>query len=180
MSTPDPTKTDPILADMKKCPPYPGRSAFGYGFSRLPYSKDTYCGKQTGGDGVLNAFFKVVGAAETVGYAVDRVAFTSIANHLNAYRWYLLEYMRLCGIKSNPCVSHDYILTTALRTMGKLFRGQKAVGELKDPMLDAIQKARPDFPPYQYYYDRVQRMGTKKGGTRRRKCRARKTRRRPF
>jgi len=184
---------DPILSNMKDISAYPGRSAFSINwggnsmFSVKIYPKDTWCDKrkgakqkQRGGD-LLNTLFKVVGAVETAALVVDVIAFQLIDQVFNAYRWYLLEYMRLCGIQSDPCVRHDYILTTKLRTTGKLFRGQGAFQELDDPIINAIRKARPSFPLYSYYLEEVNRMGKKKqGGTRRQKPRARTTRRKLF
>ena len=191
---------DPILSNMKNIASYPGRSSFrmDWGgssmFSVLRYPNDTICdtrkGKEQGqgqrnipqkGGGVLNTLFKVVGAVETAAYVVDRVAFYSIDQIFNAYRWYLLEYMRLAEIQSSPCVRHDYIMTSKLRTTGKLFRGRGAFSQLDDPVIQALLKARPSFPPYEFYLKEVTSMGKKQqGGTRRRKPNARMTRRKLF
>ena len=181
---------DPILSNMKNIAPYPGRSAFrmDWGgsstFSVLQYSKDTGCkgppsNPQKGG-GLLDTLFKVVGVVSAGAFAVDMIAFMSIDQIFNAYRWYLLKYMRLAEIQSSPCVRHDYIMTTKLRTSGKLLRGRGAFSQLEDPLIQALRKARPSFPPYSYYLKEVEDMRTKKGGTRRRKAKGRKTRRHPF
>jgi hypothetical protein len=189
----DPVKdgNDSVLSNMKNISNYPGRTAFSVNwqkdtFSVLKFPNDTWCDKkkpkqaQPGG-GILDTLFKVVGAAETAAYVVDRVAFYSIDLIFNAYRWYLLEYMRLCGIQSNPCVRHDYILTTKLRTTGKWLRGKGTFSQLEDPIIMALRKARPSFPPYSFYLKEVDTMGKKqKGGTRRQKPRVQKTRRRSF
>jgi hypothetical protein len=130
------------------------------------------------GGGILDTLFKVVRVAETAAYVVDRVAFYTIDQIFNAYRWYLLEYMRLAEIQSNPCVRHDYIMTTLLRTSGKIFRGKGAFRQLDDPIINALLKARPSFPPYKVYLKEVDTMSkTQKGGTRRR---VRKIRRHSF
>jgi hypothetical protein len=185
---------DPILSNMKNIVPYPGRTSFSMGgpsmFSVLKYSNDTGCTPQTRkgtrkgngtrngtrngnnlreGGGILDTLFKVVRVAETAAYVVDRVAFYTIDQIFNAYRWYLLEYMRLAEIQSNPCVRHDYIMTTLLRTSGKIFRGKGAFSQLDDPIINALLKARPSFPPYKVYLKEVDTMSkTQKGGTRRR------------
>ena len=122
------------------------------------------------GGGILDTLFKVARVVEAAAYVVDRVAFSMIDQIFNAYRWYLLEYMRLAEIQSNPCVRHDYIMTTKLRTTGKFFRGKGAFSQLDDPIINALLKARPSFPPYKVYLKEVDTMGKpQKGGTRRRK-----------
>jgi len=179
---------DPILADMEGVTPFPGRSSFSTNwskdtFSRLKYPKDTWCdkGQSHKGGGIFNTLAKVVGAVETGAYVVDRIAFMSIDPIFNAYRWYLLEYMRRSGIKSSPCVRHNYIMTSVLRTSGKMLRGQGAFQILDDPIIKAVLAARSSFPPYSFYLKEVDTMGKKKqGGTRRQKPRARTTRRNPF
>jgi hypothetical protein len=202
----DPAKngSDPILSNMKNISDYPGFRAFntnwfGEGmFSVRTYSNDKVCdtrkgkgqGKkkgqgqgndtQQGGD-FLKLLFNAVRVVETVGLVIDVVAFQKIDQIFNAYRWYLLEYLRLCGIQSNPCVRHDYILTTKLRSTGKFFRGKGIFSKLEDPIIMALRKARPSFPPYSFYLKEVDTMGKKKqGGTRRQKPRARTTRRKLF
>ena len=202
--------SDPILSNMKNISDYPGRRAFstnwfGEGmFSVRTYPNDKVCdtrkgkgqrqgkgqgqeqeqgqrnNQQQGGD-FLKLLFNAVRVVETVGLVVDVMAFQLIDQIFNAYRWYLLEYLRLCGIQSNPCVRHDYILTTKLRSTGKFFRGKGIFSKLEDPIIMALRKARPSFPPYKFYLKEVDTMGKKKqGGTRRQKPRARTTRRNPF
>lgn len=162
----DPAKDgkDPVLKDMT-VPDFPGRTAFQLNwakglFTRYKYSKDRTC-KQTGGRGLLGALLKVIAVAETAAYVVDRIAFRSIALVFNAYRWYLLEYMRKCKIRSNPCISHDYILVAPLRTTGKVLRGQGLFDELKDERCITVKKARPDFPDFSHYKDEVDAARTK-------------------
>ena len=190
----DPAKdgSDPILSNMKNVSSYPGRSAFSTNwggnsmFSVRIYPKDTLCDKQKQptqaqqGGGIFDILFNAVRVGETVGFAVDIIAFQKIDQIFNAYRWYLLEYMRLCGIQSSPCVRHDYILTTKLRSSGKFFRGKGIFSKLEDPIIMALRKARPSFPPYSFYLKEVDTMGKKKGGTRRRRRGARTTRRKLF
>jgi len=162
----DPAKDgkDPVLKDMT-VPDFPGRTAFQLSlskglFTRYKYSKDRTC-KQKGGGGLLNTIFKVVAVAETAAYVVDRIAYRSIALVFNAYRWYLLEYMRKCKIPSKPCISHDYILIAPLRTTGKVLRGEGAFDELNDERIIAIKKARPDFPSFSHYKEEVDAARTK-------------------
>jgi hypothetical protein len=194
----DPAKdgSDPILSNMKNVSNYPGRSAFSTNwggnsmFSVKIYPNDKVCDtrkeKKQGnnpqqGGGIFDILLDVVKVAETVGFAVDIVAFQKIDQIFNAYRWYLLEYMRLCGIQSTPCVRHDYIMTTKLRSTGKFLRGKGVFSKLEDPIIMALRKARPSFPPYSFYLKEVDTMGKKKqGGTRRQKPRARTTRRKLF
>ena len=162
-------------------------------FSVRIYPKDKVCdtqnrkrkGKGQGnpqqGGGIFDILLDVVKVAETVGFAVDIVAFQKIDQIFNAYRWYLLEYMRLCGIQSTPCVRHDYIMTTKLRSTGKFLRGKGVFSKLEDPIIMALRKTRPSFPPYSFYLKEVDTMGKKKhGGTRRRRRSARTTCRRSF
>lgn len=194
----DPAKdgSDPILTNMKNVSSYPGRSAFSTNwggnsmFSVKIYPNDKVCDTQKGktqgnnpqqGGGLFDMLFDVAKVAATVGFVVDIVAFQKIDQIFNAYRWYLLEYMRLCGIQSSPCVRHDYILTTKLRSSGKFFRGKGVFSKLEDPIIMALRKARPSFPPYEFYLKEVDTMGKKqKGGTRRQKRKAQKTRRNSF
>ena len=200
----DPAKdgSDPILSNMKNVSNYPGYRGFNtnwFGnnmFSVRIYPKDKVCdtrkgkgqGKgqgqgnnpQQGGD-ILKLLFNAVRVGETVAFAVDIVSFQLIDKIFNAYRWYLLEYMRICGIQSKPCVRHDYIMTTKLRSTGKYFRGKGIFSKLEDPVIQALLKARPSFPPYEFYLKEVDTIGKKQqGGTRRRKRSARTTRRRTF
>ena len=168
----DPAKgsQDPVLQNLT-VPDFPGRRAFSTNwskdtFSRLKYAKDGFCKRTKNktsrkGGGLLNAVIKVVGLAATAAYAVDRVAFISIGLVFNAYRWYLLEYMRKCKIRSEPCIFHDFIMTTTLRTSGKLFRGKGAFETLNDPRIGAVRLARPFFPPFQDYLQEVDQLGKK-------------------
>ena len=194
----DPAKdgSDPILSNMKNISDYPGYRGFSTNwggnnmFSVRIYPNDKVCdtrkGKKQGnnpqqGGGIFDILLDVVKVAETVGFAVDIVAFQKIDQIFNAYRWYLLEYMRLCGIQSTPCVRHDYIMTTKLRSTGKFLRGKGVFSKLEDPIIMALRKARPSFPPYSFYLKEVDAMGKKKqGGTRRRRRSARTTCRRSF
>jgi len=175
---------DPILAGMKGVRRYLGGQVYfsrdwqKNTFSVLKDPTDTGCKtpQQTGG-GVLDYLFAAVRIAESAAFVVDVMAFQQIDQLFNAYRWYLLEYMRRCGIQSTPCVRHDYILTTKLRTMGKLFRGRGAFQVLDDPIIDALRAARPSFPPLSYYLAEVNQIAKTKGGTRRRGPRKQRSRR---
>jgi len=193
----DPARgNDPILSNMKNITSYPGYWSFNTNwggnnmFSVRIYPKDKVCdtqnrkrkGKGQGnpqqGGGIFDILLDVVKVAETAAFAVDVIAFQLIDQIFNAYRWYLLEYMRLCEIPSSPCVRHDYIMTTKLRSTGKFFRGG-VFRQLDDPVIQALLKVRPSFPPYEFYLKEVDTMGKKKqGGTRRRRRRVQKTRRR--
>ena len=159
-------------------------------FSIRIYPNDKVCDTQKGkkqgnnpqqGGDFLKLLFNAVRVGETVALAVDVISFQLIDQIFNAYRWYLLEYMRLCEIQSNPCVRHDYIMTTKLRSTGKFFRTKGIFSQLDDPIIMALRKARPSFPPYKFYLKEVDTMGKKqKGGTRRQKRKAQKTRRNSF
>ena len=156
----DPAKDgkDPVLKDMN-VPEFPGYRAFSVSwktglFANRRYDKDTRCKKQKGGN-LLKTLFTVMAVAEAAAYVIDRVAFMSIDRIFNAYRWYLLEYMRKCIPDARPCITHDYISVGSLRTTGKLFRGQGAFQELKDERIEIIKKARPSFPNFSHYLKEV-------------------------